>query len=81
MSNKPFDSLSGQYDKELQRDYFDLCIITAYDRAFKREITQAKAFENLVRCYEEFFSPKEARESAREDFNAYIDFVHDSGGI
>ena len=79
MTSKPFDSLSGQFDKEKQRDYFDLCIETAYNRSFRREITQAKAFENLVRCYEEFFSPKDAREAAREDFNSYIDYMNDGG--
>jgi len=79
MNNKPFDSLSGQFDKEKQRDYFDLCIETAYEQASSRRISQAKAFENLVRCYAEFFDTKEARAAAREDFNAYIDFVNDGG--
>jgi hypothetical protein len=73
------DILSGQFDKELQRDYFDLCIETAYNRASSRQVSQAKAFENLVRCYSEFFDTKDARVAARSDFNSYIDFANDGG--
>jgi hypothetical protein len=79
MTNKPFDSLSEQYDKEKQRDYFDLCIETAYNRCFHKQISQAKAFENLVQCYAEFFDSKDARVAAREDFNSYIDYRADGG--
>ena len=75
------DILSGEFDKDKQRDYFDLCIETAYNRASSRQVSQARAYEDLVRCYEEFFSIKESREAARADFNSYIDFMNDSGGI
>lgn len=73
------DILSGQFDTEKQREYFDLCIETAYKRASSRQITQAKAFEDLVRCYSEFFDTKDARVAARADFNSYIDFINDGG--
>lgn len=79
METQPFDSLSGKYDKELIRDYFDLCIETAHKRASYKHCTQAQAFEGLVKCYEEFFKPDESRKSAREDFNAFIDFMNDGG--
>jgi hypothetical protein len=73
------DILSGQFDPEILQEYFDTCIETAYNRASSRQIPQARAFESLVRCYEEFFDTKEAREAARADFNSYIDFVNDGG--
>lgn len=74
-----FDSLSGQFDKDKQQDYFDLCIETAYNRASSRKVTQAKAYEDLVQCYAEFFDSKDARVAAREDFNSYIDYRADGG--
>jgi hypothetical protein len=73
------DILSGQFDKDKQREYFDLCIETAYKRASSRQISQARAFEDLVHCYSEFFNTKDARVAARADFNSYIDFVNDGG--
>ena len=73
------DILSGQFDPDKQREYFYICIETAYNRASSRKISQAKAFEDLVRCYSEFFDTKDARVAARADFNSYIDFVNDGG--
>ena len=48
------DILSGQFDPEKQRDYLDLCIETAYNRASRRQVSQARAYEDLVRCYVDF---------------------------
>jgi hypothetical protein len=73
------DILNGKFDKDSVRDRLDLAIETAHYRASKREISQAKAFENLVRCYQEFFSDKDSRVSARDDFNAFIDYMHLGG--